>query len=257
MKNSDPAPSAEIKGQGVQRYLEAILALQRGVIAAQLALLDQAAARMVEVIRRGGRIFIFGSGHSHMMAEEAFYRAGRLAAATPVFSSMLMLHEKPALVSRLERTGDLAELLLKAYDPQPGEMMFVNSNSGVNRLPVEMALYGRQCGLFIVSVSSHAYARSAPLSDLGIPLDQAADIALDNGGEPGDALISVDGSDWRVGPSSTIAGALIWNCLLTEAVFRLQAEGSPPPIFASLNMPGAQEHNQALLAAWRPRNLHL
>ena len=30
---------------------------------------------------RGGLLFIFGSGHSHMLAEEAFYRAGGAAAA--------------------------------------------------------------------------------------------------------------------------------------------------------------------------------
>lgn len=30
-----------------------------------------------------------------------------------------------------------------------------------------------------------------------------------------------------------------------------------PPIFVSINVPGAAEHNQALLEKWRPRNIHL
>jgi uncharacterized phosphosugar-binding protein len=257
MKDSSSFPPFEADGQGLDAYLEAILALQRRIIAAQRELLNRAAAQMTATIRSGGRIFTFGAGHSHLLAEESFYRAGGLAQATPVFSSMLMLHEKPALGSRLERTGNLAEVLLNTYAPQSGEMIFIYSNSGVNRLPVEMALSARQCDLFIVSVSSHAYSRSAPLSDLGLRLDQIADIALDNGGEPGDALIPVEGSPWRVAPSSTISAALLWNCLLTETAFRLHALGEPLPVFASLNMPGAAEHNQALLATWRPRNPHL
>ena len=80
---------------------------------------------------------------------------------------------------------------------------------------------------------------------------------IDNGGEPGDALVKIEGTSWRVGPSSTIIGALIWNCLLTECVQRLQASGAPIPVFASLNMPGAKEHNARLMDKWQELNPHL
>ena len=52
-----------------------------------------------------------------MLAEEAFYRAGGLAAVVPIFSSALMLHQNPALSSRLERTEGLAAVLLDHYRP--------------------------------------------------------------------------------------------------------------------------------------------
>ncbi len=54
-------------------------------------------------------------------------------------------------------------------------------------------------------------------------LDEAADYVIDNLGVPGDGLIPLDGSDWRVGPSSTILGAFIWDALITEVLTRLQA----------------------------------
>jgi uncharacterized phosphosugar-binding protein len=136
-------------------------------------------------------------------------------------------------------------------------MLFVFSNSGVNRLPVEMALRARERGLFVVGVSSVEYARQAHLSDLGLRLDESVDLALDNGGVPGDALLELEGFPWRVGPSSTAVCALLWNSLVAETARLLLESGVEPPIFVSLNVPGAEEHNSALLAKWRPRNIHL
>ncbi len=237
-------------------YLEAVTALQARVCAAQSELLDRVAAQMAATLQRDWRIFVFGTGHSHMMAEEAFYRAGGLAAAVPIFSPPLMLHEDAALSSRLEREAGLAEPLLERYAPEPGEMLFVFSNSGVNRLPVEMALAGRARGLYVVGVSSHAYARVAPLSPLGRRLDEVVDAAIDNGCAPGDAQLPLQ-DGWAVGAASTVVGATIWNGLVAEAASRIQAAGGQPPVFASLNMAGAEAHNERLLAKWRPRNPHL
>jgi uncharacterized phosphosugar-binding protein len=136
-------------------------------------------------------------------------------------------------------------------------MLFVFSNSGVNHLPVEMALRARERKMFVVGVSSFAYARQAPLSDLGVRLDQAVDVALDNGGLPGDALLKLDDFPWRVAPSSTVICALLWNCLVSETAHLLVESGFTPPVFVSLNVAGAAEHNAALLEKWRPRNIHL
>jgi uncharacterized phosphosugar-binding protein len=139
-------------------------------------------------------------------------------------------------------------------------MLFVYSNSGVNALPVELALDAKKRGLFVVSVSALAYAKIAPQSALGLRLDQVADLALDNGGLPGDGLLELENSEWRVGPSSTILGAMLWNSLAVECLAVLQSRGVSSeklPIFASLNMQGAAAHNQALLEEWRKVNPHL
>jgi len=259
MSDRDSLNGAEREGtvDHARRYLEAIQALQRRVIEEQSRLLDRVAARMAETIDGDGRLFIFGTGHSHLLAEEAFFRAGGLAPVVPIFSSALMLHENVELSSRLERTADLADDLLARYRPLAGEMIFIFSNSGVNQLPVEMALRARERGLFVVAVASRAYAQVAPLSPLGKRLDEVADVALDNGGRAGDALMPIEGFGWRVAPSSTVAGALIWNALVAETAARLQAAGREVPAFASLNMEGAAEHNEALLEKWRDKNPHL
>ena len=120
-----------------------------------------------------------------------------------------------------------------------------------------MAMQGRERKLFVVGVSSFAYSRQAPLSDLGLRLDESVDLALDNGGIPGDALIELADFPWRVGPSSIVICSLIWNCLVSETARLLLNSGTTPPIFVSLNVAGAAEHNQSLLEKWRPRNIHL
>lgn len=242
---------------GIEQYLAAIQKLQAEVIAGQLDLLGQVAGVMAETIAADKRIFTFGTGHSHMLAEEGHYRAGGLAPVVPILLSNLMLHEDSILSGVLERTPGLAEPLLGRYDPQPGELLFIFSNSGVNHLPVELALAAKDHGLTVVSVSAFAYAQLAPRSALGHRLDEVADYALDNGGQPGDSLLSFEGVAWPTGPSSTVIGVLLWQCLVSETVLRLHRQGIEPPLYASANMPGAAAHNKTLLARWRSRNPHL
>lgn len=241
----------------LDQYLHAITELQARVVESQRAILIEVAERMAETTRRDQRIFLFGTGHSHLIAEEGFYRAGGLANVVPILAGHFMLDQLPALGSQLERTPDLADIILDRYAPEPEEMLFIFSNSGVNRLPVEMALQGRERKMLVVGVSSFVYAHRAPLSDVGLRLDESVDVALDNGGVPGDALVELENFPWRVAPSSTVIGALIWNGLVSETARLLLSSGITPPIFVSINVAGAAEHNQALLEKWRPRNIHL
>lgn len=241
----------------LDQYFRAVRELEVRAVESQRDILIEVAERMADTTRRDQRIFLFGTGHSHLLAEEGFYRAGGLANVVPILTEHLMLHHLPSLGSRLERTPGLSDMILDRYAPEPGEMLFVFSNSGVNRLPVEMALRARERKLFVIGVSSFAYARHAPLSDLGLRLDQSVDVALDNGGVPGDALLDLDNFPWRIAPSSTVICALLWNCLISETAHLLLESGITPPVFVSLNVSGAAEHNEALLEKWRPRNIHL
>lgn len=242
---------------GIRAYFETVRAMQEAAVLGQEEILRAVAAEMVRVIRADGRIFLFGTGHSHLLAEEGHLRAGGLAPVTPILLTGLMMHENPLLGSQIERTPGLAQGILARYAPQPGELLVIFSNSGVNRLPVEMAQQAVELGLTVVAVCSLAYARVAPLSDLGVRLTDVADFVLDNGGQPGDAAIPVPGTAWRTGPTSTVVGATLWNCLVTQTALTLAAAGETPPLYASFNMAGAREHDQALFTAWRGRNPHL
>src|SRR5512136_2530246 len=234
-----------------------VQSLQSKLVTAQRETLIAIATRMAECAERDDRILLFGTGHSHILAEEGHYRAGGLANVVPMLQSALMLHESSLLSGRLERTAGIARPIFERYQPQAGEMLFIFSNSGVNVAPVEMALLAKEHGLTSVAVCSLAYARVAPLSSAGRRLFEVTDYVIDNGGEQGDSLIALEGTAWRVGPSSTVVNALVWNALVTEAAFILQAHGSAIPVFGSSNLPGGAEHNAALLQKWRARNPHI
>ena len=243
---------------GIRLYFDAISQIQSQVIHNQLEILSEIAGKMAEIIALDRRIFLFGTGHSHILMEEGFFRAGGLAAVTPIFiPQVLMLHESARMSSQLERIPELAVVLLDEYDPQPGEMLIVYADSGSNALPVQMAIEAKARGLTTVGVCSLQYARIAPLSKVGKKLYEVTDYLIDNGGTPGDALIQVQDLPWRTAASSTLIGTLVWNCLLTETVQRLSAAGFEPPVFASYNLAGAIEHNRALLSKWSQINPHL
>jgi uncharacterized phosphosugar-binding protein len=229
-------------GVGIESYYRAIAETQQRVIESQRDLLAAVAKKMADTIIGGGRIYVFGTGHSHMLAEEGYARAGGLMSVVPIFYSALMLHESIPLEAKIERIPGLAGDLLDRSGIKPGEMLFVYSNSGVNHLPVEMAVEAKKRGIVTVTVNSMSFAKVAPLSSIGKRLADICDYAIDNGGVAGDGICAVPGLEWKVGPTSTVIGALIWNALVVEATHHIQRAKGDAPVGVSFNMPGYAEH---------------
>lgn len=218
--------------------------------------LDRAAAAIVAAVRADRLVYVFGTGHSHMMAEEAHYRAGGLACTVPILATATMLHEGAVASTRVERMGGIAEVVLGRYPIGPGDVLLVASNSGVNAVPVEAAEIGKARGASVIAITSQDYSRQAAKGRRR--LADVADVVLDNGAPPGDAVMAVPDSALRVGPVSTALGAALLNAVLAEAAVRLAGDGKgPAPIYLSANMPGAADVNAALVERYSKRNPHL
>ena len=54
----------------------------------------------------------------------------------------------------------------------------------------------------------------------------------------GDALLSLSGSEAKIGPASTVAGAAIINSIIIEAVVELRQRGQVVPVLPSANVEG-------------------
>ncbi|MCA9903967.1 MAG: SIS domain-containing protein [Anaerolineae bacterium] len=237
--------------------MKAIQAKLKEIEETQTGAIDQAAQIVFEALRADKMIYLFGTGHSHMLAEEGHYRAGGLAAVCPILQGGLMLHEGALLSTKLERTSGLAEEVLSRYLTEAGDVLFVYSNSGVNAVPVEMALAAKSRDMTVIAVVALDYAATVAPGPTGKKLADIADLVIDNRGVPGDALIPINSDGVKSGPLSTIGGALILNAILTEACLRLEQSGKPAPVYVSANMPNAQARNAELIARYRRRNPHL
>jgi uncharacterized phosphosugar-binding protein len=221
-------------------------------LAAQLA---PAVAAVEAAVRADRLVYVFGTGHSHMLAEELHFRAGGPAFVVPVLAPALMLHEGALASTARERESGAAAEVLARYPIAQGDVLIVISNSGVNAAPLEAAAAGRAAGATVIALTSRAYATAA--AQPGRPvLAEMADIVLDNLLPPGDALAALPGTPLRAGPGSTVIGAALLNALFAEVAARLATSG-PPPIYLSANMPGATENNRDLIARYGPRNRHL
>jgi uncharacterized phosphosugar-binding protein len=235
-------------------YLAQAASLLATLLEGQEQAFAAAAGAVARCVADDGLIYLFGTGHSHLLAEEGHYRAGGLACVVPILASGLMLHEAATSSSRMERLAGLAEIALARYPIGPRDVVVIFSTSGVNAVPVEAAMAARATGTTVIGVTSEAY--STRIASGRERLADIASIALDNRVPPGDASVALSDAV-RIGPLSTLAGAALLNALFVEASALLMAEGKEPPVYLSANMPGAAERNAALVSRFRGRNPHL
>lgn len=230
------------------RYFEAIHQLLKKLEENQIKKIYEAAELVFNVIKNDGIIHVFGTGHSHMLAEEPFYRAGGLVPINPILETSLMLHEGALKSSQMERLEGYAEILAEHHKICSKDMIIISSNSGRNAVPVEMGLAARKRGLKVVAITSLAHSQKVKSRhSSGKRLFEVADIVIDNCGIPGDAILEVQGLAQRIAATSTVTGVVIINTIIAEAIERLLMEGITPPIFQSANSDGGEQLAQRLV----------
>ena len=59
-----------------QQYFETVSQTLSTIFAQETDKIEQAGNILAETLKKDGLLYVFGCGHSHMLAEELFYRAG-------------------------------------------------------------------------------------------------------------------------------------------------------------------------------------
>lgn len=219
-------------------YLEQITSLLTRIEREEADALARASDAVADVICRDALVHVFGCGHSHLAALDAFYRAGGLACVSPVLDEGLMLHDGAAKSSRLEKTPGIAPEVYRRHCAKPGDLFVVVSASGKNAAPVEMLRAAKAAGVKTVAISSSAYRAHG-----GVLLDEA-DIQIDCKVPYGDAVVDI--GDAKMGGLSTYASLFIVNTILIEGARKALARGVAPPVYASGNVDGGTARNVAL-----------
>lgn len=238
-------------------YLEQVRTQIDRITTRQRPGIETAAEWIADAFAAGRYLFVFGTGHSHLLAEEVFYRAGGLARVIPILADDLMLHRSASRSTELERESGRAQSLLNRYPVAAHDVLLVASNGGRNAVPIDLALNSQARGARVVALTNLAQTRAWPSRHAsGRHLADVADLVIDNEGVDGDAAVEIPGFPTRVGPTSTLTGALIVNLLAVQVIETILSRGGVPDVFVSSNA-GGEAHNAGLITAMRPVNPHL
>lgn len=229
-----------------QDYFEKCRALI-DVVAAQQSDIQRAADWFSQTILVGRMVHVFGSGHSRIMVEEMWPRYGSFPGFNPIVELSLSFHnlvvgangQRQAMF--LENVSGLAERILRNFDLNETDSALVISSSGCNIVPIEMAEQFQQRNIKVVAIISrrHSEASSSKRAD-GKRLQDFADIVLDTGAPPGDAMVKIDGLDTPVAPGSTVGGCLLVNAIKAEVAARLTQAGAPPKVLSGAAVMGSE-----------------
>jgi uncharacterized phosphosugar-binding protein len=242
-----------------ERYIEELQIVLWRIKSEQLNAIVAAGQLVADTLVAGGVIHTFGTGHSHLIADEAFFRAGGIAAINPILDERLIFLKGALESTRAERVAGFAQSLAEREKLTSADAAIIISNSGRNIVPVEMALEMKAHDIQVIAITSIQQSRaSMPLHKSGKRLFEIADVTIDNCVPPGDALLSLPGLDSRIGPSSTVAGAAIINSIMIEAVAETLRRGKQVPVLPSANIDGVTEDTlKELLTSYRGRIRYL
>ena len=232
-----------------KQYLGNIRRLIDQLEQTQEAVIEQVSTACAEAVFNGGLLYFFGTGHSHMICEEPFYRAGGLACVYPILEPALMLHSGASKSSAYERIQGLGNVIVDHTPIGKGDMLFLISNSGRNAVTVDAALEAKRLGAVTVAVTSmnhttHVESRHSS----GKRLFEVCDYVLDNGGVTGDASVNLEGLPHGIAPTSSVL-----DIILVNTAEKLLAKGMVPPVFASANIDDGDGTNRSILEEYRQR----
>ena len=232
-----------------QKFFDVSSAMQYKVFANNAETLKEAGKRIARSISADGVLHTFGSGHSQILASEIERRAGGLVPVSSIYDPADGWPEQI-----LGYGTRLFQRYVYQYQVQASDVVLVISNSGRNAAPIEVAIEAKAAGMQVIAMTSLEMSKkTTSRHPSGKKLYELADLVLDNGGIPGDAAIKAAGFDYKVGPTSTMSGALLLNLLSMEIIEKLIEMGISPPTYVSQNTDEGASHNESIALKYRNR----
>jgi uncharacterized phosphosugar-binding protein len=236
------------------RYATAAQAVLQRIVDTQMEQIERAAQITAQALANDGILYTFGTGHSHVIAEDVAYRAGGLAPVDAVLEPSLTGHAKVWQSEYMERVHGMADVILNYYGISSKDVLVVISNSGRNAAPIEMAAGARERGVPVIAITSLAHSKgTTSRHSSGKKLYQLANVVIDNCCPKGDCLLHLDGLAAPIGAGSGVAGLFIIHSVIVQTIQNLLDRGIDPPVFRSGNLDGSDEFNQALLERYKGR----
>src|SRR5574338_761504 len=135
----------------------------------QMEKIQQAATMMADTIEAGRWVHTFGCGHATLPIEEMYPRIGGFVGFHPMIELPLTFFTRITgemgvhQFVFLERAEGYGRAIMKGYNFDPRDTMWIFSHTGINNVNIDVALRAKELGLRVVATgSAEQAARSTP-----------------------------------------------------------------------------------------------
>lgn len=237
--------------QAVNSYFSAVQKIMDNIQATQMNKIEEAANICAATIGQGGLAHLFGTGHSRIPVEEMFPRHGSFPGFHPIVDLSTTFHtqvvgangqRQAMLIEKMEGLGEatMRNFVFRSYD-----CFLIFSVTGVNNVIMEVALRAKTLGMKVIGFVSMEHCMATPIRHKsGFRLPDVSDVTIDICSPKGDAMVSIDGLEYPVGPGSTIGYAITVNAIKCATAQKLTAMGKPPLVLTSSTLIGNEKSNE-------------
>lgn len=226
-------------------WLNSARAVMSNIEESQLENIKKAATLMADSIEKGRWVHTFGCGHATIPVEEMYPRIGGFVGFHPIVELPLTFFTRITgemgihQFLFLERAEGYGDAIMKSYNFNPNDTMWIFSHTGINNVNIDIALNAKKLGMKVIVFGSAAESvGKTPRHSCGKTLFELADIVVDSCAPLVDASVPLKNHYDKVGPVSTMAFiTLVWMTVTTVAEI-LADRGVKLHIHPSHNVPG-------------------
>ena len=221
--------------------------------------LAKAAGWMADACEKDRLIYLFGGGgHTCLVMQELFWRAGGLANLCPMIDYAIHPVTPAYMYLGHERMHEVGNHIVDYYGVGKGDLVLLFHSYGFNAPTIDAALEARKRGARVVGISSSDWHRNVPKSfpirhRSGKTLFDIADICIEDYVPYGDTVIKVAGFPQPISGISSTIDFYIAHRLEIECVKECVRRGVTPPVWRSANIPGGDKANAKLRAKYNGR----
>lgn len=236
-----------------ERYYEEIKKILDCIIETQSENITSGAKLISDALINGGAIYLYDHG-GHSLQYEGIGRAGGPMFLQPLtFNLNINIPIHPLRVPKETREiYEIVDVVLKNSPLKVGDVIIIGSVSGRNPLPVELAIKAKEFGIKTIGITSITYSKAfSSRHPSGKRLFEVVDVAIDNCGVIGDAILEVEKLPVKICPTSGISGIFILWLLIADVIELLLEKGIRPHIYKSINFDDAKEFNEKELSEYK------
>jgi len=246
-----------------KQWLDNVRGIMDTIEQTQMENIRKAAEVMADSIERGRWVHTFGCGHATLPIEEMYPRIGGFVGFHPMIELPLSFftHITGEMGVHqfvfLERVEGYGVEIMKGYNFDARDTMWLFSHSGINNVNIDVAIEAKKKGMKAVAFGSAAAAKGKQTRhSSGKTIFDVADIVVDTCAPVEDASVPLKNHQDKIGPVSTMAFVTcVWMTVTTIAEI-LADRGVKLFIHPSHNVPGdttAKQRLEEALAEYKRR----